>query len=126
MKKYILLTIILVIISYFSLTNDYMTFKEYDVVLLDKVSVSGNKYGRLYGVFKLKDDYTFDREISPTGYSQMEIGKTYSLSLRPYDIKQTSSENFFYFFMPVVIGSITLTNIIILIFSYFNNRENEK
>lgn len=36
-----------------------MTNKQYTVTLIDKVSVSG-KYGRLYGVYKLQDGFTFD------------------------------------------------------------------
>lgn len=123
--KHFILVIFLVGLSYLGLTNEYMSTSSHEVTLIDKLEISGTKQGKLYAVYKLKDGFVFDREISATDYSQMQIGQVYMIQIRPFDIKQTGTENLLYFFMPVILVSITLTYIVLLIINYFTGNKQQ-
>ena len=88
--------------------NDYMKSKERKCTIVDKLTTSdGYKHsGNFYLVLKEEQGHVFDIIVSPSTYSQSDVGDIKMFNLRQIDIKQTVKENLIYFFGQVIFGTI--------------------
>ncbi|YP_010843963.1 thioredoxin [Salmonella phage KM16] len=88
--------------------NDYMTYQNYDVEVVDVISgMSSGKHSSLefIAVYELEDGYRFDRNISAATSTQLKPGQEITLELRPFDVKQTTMENIVWSFGGVLANS---------------------
>ncbi len=109
----VLLSVVMVALSYRAWNNDYMSEKEYEVTLLDKFETVGYKRGAtFYGIFKLKDGTMFSDKLNIVDYRMLEVNNRYIRELRPIDVEQTESKNAIYFFGTVLLLAATLTLVI--------------
>lgn len=67
---------------------------------------------------KLKDGYRFSEYISPEMYSSIEKGDNITVSLRPFDVKQTLFDNIVWFFGMVLVQSVCGAYIVCSILFY--------
>ena len=92
--------------------NDYMTYRNYPVTFVEKSeTTSCHKTScrpRYIGLFKLGDGTYFNQDIGKYMFTQMHLGEQFELELRPFDIRQTPSQNWWFFFMPVFLFSAAL------------------
>jgi hypothetical protein len=102
--------------SYISLNNDYMSEKQYKATLVDKFQASTSKSAIFYGVFKLDDGTTFDLTLSPSDFRLLDLNHEYQYSLRPFDIKQSPTQNILYFLSPIIILATSVVMIFSIIF----------
>lgn len=133
MKKLLLISVIITIITYlFHVNNDYMTFKNTECVVLDKMTTTGGRKssGKFYLVLKDNKGEVFDLIVAPSTFYQAKEGKKIVFNLRPMDIKQTPMENTIFFFGEAVLMSICLAfwivSFIYLIYFLHNNLHNSK
>lgn len=99
-KAAIIALILIVIPLTMNQFNDYMTYKNYDVKVIDVISgMSSGKHSSLefIAVYELEDGYRFDRNISAATSTQLSPGQNVTLELRPFDVKQTAIENTIWF-----------------------------
>ena len=90
---------IVVAYGYYAI-NDYMHYKDYDVTVVNTLTGTQGKGSSLsfIAVYELKDGYRFSEYISPEMYSSIEKGDNITVSLRPFDVKQTLFDNIVWFF----------------------------
>lgn len=120
--KNFIVIIVMVVASYLSLNNDYMSEKQYNATLVDKFQASTTKSAIFYGVFKLEDGTTFDLSLSPADFRLLEINHKYQYALRPFDIKQTPTQNALYFFAPIVVLATAVVTIGGIMFDIFSEK----
>ena len=118
--KKLLSLISIVIISvtvYNFFNNDYMTDKNRDCVVVDKIQSNGSyKHdGNFYLVLREERGIIFDLIVDAATYTQAKIGQNITFSLRQFDIVQTPKENILYFFGPIIVLIFGLIFIIALI-----------
>jgi hypothetical protein len=108
----ILCLIIFGIISY---NDDYMKEKIRRCIVLDKITQSGGyrSSGHFYLVLKEERGMVFDIIVSPSTFSQSNIGDTKYFELRQFDIRPTAVDNLTYFFMPFILFSVAIGFIVI-------------
>lgn len=103
--------------------NDYMTYRNYPVTFVDRSAPTSCHKGRCHanhtGLFKLEDGTFFERPISVYMYTQMHLGERFELDLRPFDIRQTSSQNVWWFFIPAILFSAALVGFGMAVFETF-------
>ena len=89
--------------------NDYMSYKTYDVEVVQTYSGTTGKGSSLsfVAVYKLDDGYRFDRFISAADYSMMQPGDKYKINLRPFDVKQNLVSNVIWFFGGAIVMTIS-------------------
>lgn len=88
--------------------NDYMTFKERECLVIDKMTTTGGykSSGRFYLVLKEDRGIIFDQIVSPATFSQAGISEKITFDLRQFDIKQTLRENVIYFFGEIILACV--------------------
>jgi hypothetical protein len=98
--------------------NDYMTYKNERVMVIDKLTTTGGykTSGHFYLILKTEQNQVFDLSVTPATFSQSQIGDMKTFNLRPFDIKQSPSENALYFFGQTILlaigGGLAVTGII--------------
>lgn len=119
------------IVTYlFHVNNDYMTFKNTECVVLDKMTTtgSGKSSGKFYLILKDNKEQVFDLIVEPSTFYQAKEGKNIVFNLRPFDIKQTPMENTIFFFGEAILISMSLAfwigSFIYLIYFLHNNLHN--
>jgi hypothetical protein len=111
--KMIMLSLSMLGLSYISINNDYMSEKDYDVTLIDKFETVGYRGGtNFHGIFKLNNGTVFSDNLNEVDYRMLETNKTYIRTIRPFDIKQSASQNIVYFFGTVIVLSLTVIIVI--------------
>lgn len=116
---------IVVAYGYYAI-NDYMHYKDYDVTVVNTITGTQGKGSSLsfIAVYELNDGYRFSEYISPEMYSSIEKGDNITVSLRPFDVKQTLFDNIVWFFGMVLVQSICGTYIVCsIIFRVFGKIE---
>lgn len=93
--------------GYYSI-NDYMHYKDYDVTVVNTLSGTQGKGSSLsfIVVYELNDGYRFSRYISPEMFSSIEKGDNITVSLRPFDVKQTMFDNIIWLFGMILVQSV--------------------
>ena len=107
--------------------NDYMHYKDYDVTVVNTLTGTQGKGSSLsfIAVYELNDGYRFSEYISPEMYSSIEKGDNITVSLRPFDVKQTLFDNIVWFFGMVLVQSVCCAYIVFsIIFCVFSKIEN--
>lgn len=107
--------------------NDYMHYKDYDVTVVNTLAGTQGKGSSLsfIAVYELNDGYRFSEYISPEMYSSIEKGDNITVSLRPFDVKQTLFDNIVWFFGMVLVQSVCGAYIVFsIIFCVFSKIEN--
>ncbi|QVW08897.1 putative 15.3 kDa protein [Salmonella phage Lv5cm] len=91
-----------------------MHYKDYDVTVVNTITGTQGKGSSLsfIAVYELKDGYRFSEYISPEMYSSIEKGDNITVSLRPFDVKQTWFDNIVWFFGMALVQSICGTYIV--------------
>jgi len=114
--------VIMCFITYNFFNNDYMTHKDRNCVVLDKIQSNGGyKYpGNFYLILKEERGIVFDIIVDAATYTQSKIGQNITFSLRQHDIKQTQKENILYFFGPILFLMFTLFVIMLFLIDYLN------
>lgn len=111
----LLICCLCVVVAYgYYAINDYMHYKDYDVTVVNTITGTQGKGSSLsfIAVHELKDGYRFSEYISPEMYSSIEKGDNITVSLRPFDVKQTLFDNIVWFFGMVLVQSICCTYIV--------------
>ena len=85
-----------------------MHYKDYDVTVVNTFTGTQGKGSSLsfIAVYELEDGYRFSEYISPEMYSSIEKGDNITVSLRPFDVKQTLFDNIVWFFGMVLVQSV--------------------
>lgn len=97
---------------YYAKYNDYMAWRDVPVTMIDRFErqschkSSCKDY--FEGLFVTTDGKRFYRNISSYMYFRATLPAAYTLELRQFDIKQTSSDNIWWFFMPVIVWCVTM------------------
>lgn len=105
----LLICCLCIVIAYgYYAINDYMHYKNYDVTVVNTLTGTQGKGSSLsfIAVYELKDGYRFSEYISPEMYSSIEKGDNITVSLRPFDVKQTLFDNIIWFFGMVLVQSV--------------------
>lgn len=92
----LLICCLCIVIAYgYYAINDYMHYKDYDVTVVNTFTGTQGKGSSLsfIAVYELNDGYRFSEYISPEMYSSIEKGDNITVSLRPFDVKQTLFDN---------------------------------
>lgn len=125
----LLICCLCVVIAYgYYAIDDYMHYKDYDVTVVNTITGTQGKGSSLsfIAVYELKDGYRFSEYISPEMYSSIEKGDNITVSLRPFDVKQTLFDNIVWFFGMVLVQSVCGAYIIFsIIFCVFSKIEIE-
>lgn len=111
----LLICCLCVVVAYgYYAINDYMHYKDYDVTVVNTITGTQGKGSSLsfIAVYELKDGYRFSEYISPEMYSSIEKGDNITVSLRPFDVKQTWFDNIVWFFGMALVQSICGTYIV--------------
>ncbi len=104
-----------------------MHYKDYDVTVVNTLAGTQGKGSSLsfIAVYELNDGYRFSEYISPEMYSSIEKGDNITVSLRPFDVKQTLFDNIVWFFGMVLVQSVCGAYIVFsIIFCVFSKIEN--
>lgn len=105
--KRLLFILILGGIFYFTDTGDYMDYKSRKCLVLDKMITGGGRSSDvLYLIVKEESGIVFEVNVSPSTYSQTNIGDNVIFSLRDFDVKQNNIKTliaFFHFIIMFVI-----------------------
>jgi hypothetical protein len=92
--------------------NTYMTEVDVPVTFMDRwTRQSCHKSHcseRYVGFFRTEQGITFTRDIGDYMYHRMRLGEKFELTLRPFDIRQNTSDNVWWFFGPPIVWGITL------------------
>lgn len=105
----LLICCLCIVIAYgYYAINDYMHYKDYDVTVVNTLTGTQGKGSSLsfIAVYELNDGYRFSEYISPEMYSSIEKGDNITVSLRPFDVKQTWFDNIVWFFGMALVQSI--------------------
>lgn len=105
-----------------------MHYKDYDVTVVNTLTGTQGKGSSLsfIAVYELNDGYRFSEYISPEMYSSIEKGDNITVSLRPFDVKQTLFDNIVWFFGMVLVQSVCGAYIVFsIIFCVFSKIEIE-
>ena len=105
----LLICCLCIVIAYgYYAINDYMHYKDYDVTVVNTLTGTQGKGSSLsfIAVYELNDGYRFSEYISPEMYSSIEKGDNITVSLRPFDVKQTLFDNIVWFFGMALVQSI--------------------
>ncbi|QXV82183.1 hypothetical protein bas37_0202 [Escherichia phage KarlGJung] len=105
----LLICCLCIVIAYgYYAINDYMHYKDYDVTVVNTFTGTQGKGSSLsfIAVYELNDGYRFSEYISPEMYSSIEKGDNITVSLRPFDVKQTLFDNIVWFFGMVLVQSV--------------------
>ncbi|AWM12088.1 hypothetical protein KMC17_gp087 [Escherichia phage vB_EcoM_NBG2] len=105
----LLICCLCIVIAYgYYAINDYMHYKDYDVTVVNTLTGTQGKGSSLsfIAVYELNDGYRFSEYISPEMYSSIEKGDNITVSLRPFDVKQTWFDNIIWFFGMVLVQSV--------------------
>ncbi|AEV89464.1 putative nrdC.7 [Pseudomonas phage OBP] len=81
--------------------NPYMEFKTHRVEVFQLYSgTSTGKYSKLefIAVYKNPEGTVFDQRVSPSEFSQLHVGDKVDISVRQFDIEQTTLDNVVWFF----------------------------
>lgn len=109
--------------------NDYIVYHKTDCVVLDKLTTTvGSKYsGKFYLVLRSGKGIVFDEIVSPTTFSQCDVGEKVQFNLRQMDIKQTFYENMVYFISQIVFAvlGVCLSGAYVVEF-YIRKKRNEQ
>lgn len=98
------------------ISNEYMTYRQVQVQVEDKMLLQDSKgRERPVVVYKRADGQIFDREVSVGTWMASLPGQTKTLSIREFDMRQSTWENVRYFFLPVIMLSITGTYLIMFL-----------
>lgn len=111
----LLICCLCIVIAYgYYAINDYMHYKDYDVTVVNTLTGTQGKGSSLsfIAVYELNDGYRFSEYISPEMYSSIEKGDNITVSLRPFDVKQTWFDNIVWFFGMALVQSICGTYIV--------------
>ena len=111
----LLICCLCIVIAYgYYAINDYMHYKDYDVTVVNTFTGTQGKGSSLsfIAVYELNDGYRFSEYISPEMYSSIEKGDNITVSLRPFDVKQTWFDNIVWFFGMALVQSICGTYIV--------------
>ena len=123
MKKvyYSIGVVIIIIFVCGFLKNDYMTFKDRNCVVVDKIQSNGTyKHdGNFYLVLREERGIVFDIIVDAATYTQAKKDKIITFNLRQFDIKQTPKENILYFFGTIIVLIVGLISIAFLIYCIF-------
>ena len=105
------------IIMYVCSNNDYLTHKDRNCVVVDKIQSIGSykHHGNFYLVLREERGIVFDIIVDAATYTQAKKDQNITFSLRQMDIKQTPKENILYFFGPIIVLIFGLIFIIALI-----------
>ncbi|EDB5153638.1 hypothetical protein A9J68_09595 [Salmonella enterica subsp. enterica serovar Braenderup] len=124
----LLICCLCVVVAYgYYAINDYMHYKDYDVTVVNTLTGTQGKGSSLsfIAVYELNDGYRFSEYISPEMYSSIEKGDNITVSLRPFDVKQTLFDNIVWFFGMVLVQSVCCAYIVFsIIFCVFSKIEN--
>lgn len=97
--------------------NDYMRYREVPVTYYGKFMTESCFKGFCRDIktarYITDDGVRFTRFASDYVYDQMRFGERFSLTLRPIDIKQTTFNNIWWFFAPVILWCITGTLLLV-------------
>ncbi|URQ05281.1 hypothetical protein [Escherichia phage vB_EcoM_SCS4] len=123
----LLICCLCIVIAYgYYAINDYMHYKDYDVTVVNTLAGTQGKGSSLsfIAVYELNDGYRFSEYISPEMYSSIEKGDNITVSLRPFDVKQTLFDNIVWFFGMVLVQSVCGAYIVFsIIFCVFGKIE---
>lgn len=125
MKFWITFTLIwITFLVYIIATNDYTKYKDRKCLVLDKMTTTGGykSSGQFYLVLREERGILFDIIVSPSTFSQTQIGETAIFNLRQFDIKQTIRENVLYFFAPIIVVFLIGIGILGLIIYIHENK----
>jgi len=99
---------LIVLTAWLFISNEYMTFRQVQVEVEDKMMLQGSKgRERPIVVYKRADGVQFDREVSVGTWMASLPGQRKTLSIREFDMRQSTWENVRYFFLPVITLSVT-------------------
>lgn len=100
-------TVLLVSSVWSCFNNEYLTRRDYTVIVIDKFKEERCHKHRckLYmkGLFKTEEGDFFDLDLTMASYNRLVVGKTAVFELRPMDIKQTAKQNILYLIGPLVV-----------------------
>ncbi len=95
--------VIMIIIT--TMINNSWEYTKYEVrecIVVDRLPDPGRYSSNYYLILREKSTgRLFDLSVSPTSYTQAYKGKKVYFNLRGFDIKQTSTQNIGWFFIPV-------------------------
>jgi len=110
-KKHNMFTMFLISSIIFSIiyyNNEYMLEKSVKCTVINKLESQGRYSSNFYLVLKEENEIIFDITVTPSNYSQLNIGDIAYFNLRKFDIKQTKIDNAIYFFGQVIPFSISI------------------
>ena len=92
--------------------NDYSTYRNVPVTFVDRHSTNSCHKGSCsdyrVGLFRRESDgMFFERPISLYMFTQVRLGEKFDLRLRPFDMKQTTKDNIWWLFVPIIVHIIT-------------------
>lgn len=108
----------LILYTILSINNDYLTYKDRNCVVVDKLEQMSNRrstHSDFILILKEERGIIFDIIVSPSTYSQSKVGQKIIFNLRQFDIKQTPKENI-YLFGYILLLSIGISFLIVGIF----------
>ena len=103
------LSLIMLVGAIFLARNDYMSYRDFNVVVDAKEMIPGSYKSSGYPVISYwapEQAIKFDQRVTVGTYSGSSIGDKHVINIRPFDMKQTPMQNLLYFFLPVLLGSI--------------------
>lgn len=107
-KLFLISLTILLIISF---NNDYMSFKDRECLVIDKIQSDGSYKSsvRFYLILKEKSTgINFDLIVNPTTYTLAQKNDIKIFNLRDFDIQQNHKDNIIYFIGTCIFISLTI------------------
>jgi len=105
---------------------NYMEFKKIDCTVMDHVTSQGKNSTTFFLVLKDPQGRLFDNVVPPTDYSQCKNGKTYTMKLREFDIRQTPKKNILYMFVPAILIAFIIAFFSVGIVVFIHNHVGKK
>lgn len=102
-KHVVIILVVLWASTIAALQNDYMTFAMAEYPVVAKIPDARN----FYLVLRSEEGERFSVSVGPATYTGVEVGGRVSMSLRPFDVRQTFWQNLLLFFGPVLVASVT-------------------
>lgn len=99
-------------ISLYNSQNDYMTYRDYNVTVVNTFTgTTGKSSLQFIAVYELPNGQRFDRFISASTYSSIKPGDNLTVNLRPHDVKQTTKDNILWFIGAAILNSLAIVTV---------------